>query len=90
MHVYFINCFNAKLYLETLPLAPTDCEIYGIRCDDVASMLQRHNFQFRLGRDTADCVSSGRLRKVKNNRKLSIISKSGRLLEVVAYERFHL
>ena len=23
MHVYFINCFNAKLYRETLPVAPT-------------------------------------------------------------------
>ena len=23
VHVYFINCFNAKLFRETLPVAPT-------------------------------------------------------------------
>ena len=45
----------------------SDCEIYGVRCNDVANMLQRHIFQFPPVRDTADCVSSGRLREVKNN-----------------------
>ena len=44
-----------------------DCEIYDVRCNDVANMLKRHIFQFPLVRDTGDYVSSGRLREVKNN-----------------------
>ena len=32
-----------------------------------ANMLQRHILQFPPVRETADCVSSGRLREVKNN-----------------------
>ena len=40
-------------------------------------------------RDTADCVSSGRLREIKKNWKfLTIIPKSGRLRGVVAYGRW--
>ena len=46
-----------------------DCEIYGVRCNDVANMLRRHMFQFPPVRDTADCASSDRLREVKNNWK---------------------
>ena len=43
----------------------SDCEIYGVRCNDVATILQRHIFQFPPVRDTADCVSSGRLREAQ-------------------------
>ena len=55
-------------------------------------MLQRQFFQFPLGRDTADFVwTSGRLWEVKNNRKYyTVISKSGRLREVVAEEMWTL
>ena len=48
-------------------------------------MLQRHIFQFPSVRDSADCVSSGRLREVKNNSKFKKSS-----LKVVAYGRWSL
>ena len=59
------------------------CEIYGVRCNDVANMSQRHIFQFPPMRETTDCVSSGRLREVKNNGNFKQSS-----LKVVAYERW--
>ena len=48
-------------------------------------MLQRHILQFPSVRDSVDCVSSGRLREVKNNQKFKKSS-----LKVVAYERWSL
>ena len=80
--VDFINCFNAKLFWETLPVAPT-VRFYGVLCNDVANMLQRHIFQFPPVRDTADCVSSGRLRDVKTIEHFKQSS-----LKVVACERW--
>ena len=64
-----INCFNAKLSLfrETLPVAMT------VRFTASAVMMWPicygdPFFQFPpVTRDTADCVSSDRLREVKNN-----------------------
>ena len=66
-------------------ISPADMCIYGVRCIDVTNMLQRHIFQFPSVRDSVDCVSSGRLREVKNNKKLKKSS-----LKVVAYERWSL
>ena len=38
-------CFNAKLFQETVPVAPAVRFYYGVRCNDVANMLQRHILQ---------------------------------------------
>ena len=62
MHVYFINCFVAKPYRETLPVAP------NVRFAASVEMMwpicySDTFFNFLPG----DCVSSGRLREVKNN-----------------------
>ena len=57
-----------RLFRETLPVAPT-VRFTSTVMHDMANMLQRQIFQFPPGRDTADFVSSGRLRELKNNRK---------------------
>ena len=74
VHVYFINCFNAKLYQETLPVA-MDCEIDGVRCHDVTNMLQRRIFQFP---PVIIVVAYGRLKPIIENFKQSS-AKSGHL-----------
>ena len=50
-----------------------------------ANMLQRHILQFFPVRDTADCVSSGRLREVRTIENFKQSS-----LKVVAYGRWSL
>ena len=72
VHVYVINCFNAKLFRETFSVSPAVRFEYSVRCHAVgqyarANMLQRHILQFSPVRETVDCVSSGRLWEVKNN-----------------------
>ena len=83
MHVYFINCFIAKLYRKTLPVAPT------VRFMASAAMMwpicySDTFFQFPPVRDTADCVQQvvafARLKTIENFKQSS--------LKVVAYERW--
>ena len=59
--------FNAKLFRETLPVALAVSFNTASTVMMSANMLQRHILEFPLVRDTADCVSSGCLREVKNN-----------------------
>ena len=61
----------------------SDCEIYGVRCDDAANMLQRHIFSFsarkRFSR-LCQVVAYGRLKTIENFKQSS--------LKVVGYERW--
>ena len=80
--MYFINCFNAKLYRETLPVAPT------VRFTASAVIIwpifySETFFTFRLGEiQQVVCliVAYGRLKTIENFKKSS--------LKVAAYERW--
>ena len=62
-----------KLFRETLPVPPTVRFMSAVMHDDMANNVTATNFRFLPGRDTADFVSSGRLREVKNNRKFETV-----------------
>ena len=44
MHVYVINCFNAKLFREILPVAPAVRFQYVVRCNDVGQYVTSTHF----------------------------------------------
>ena len=64
-YLRFLFCLRLSL-LGHRTFGSSNCVIYGIRCNDVANMLQRHIFQFPTVGDTADSVSSCRLQEVRN------------------------
>ena len=44
VHVYFINCFNAKLFREILTVAPAVRFQNGVRCNDVGQYVKATHF----------------------------------------------
>ena len=57
VHVYVINCFNAKLFREILSVAPAVRFQYGLRCNDVGEYVTAAHFVISaLERNSRLCV----------------------------------
>ena len=82
VHVYVINCFNAKLFRGALPVAPAmTCK----KCGPINYVTATHFAISARGRAekqhiVSQVVAYGRLKTIENFKQSS--------LEVVAYERW--
>ena len=82
MHVYFINCFNAKLYRETLTVAPTArFTASAVMMWPICYSDTFFNFRpWEIQQIVCQVVAYGRLKTIENFKQSS--------LKVVAYERW--